>query len=94
MSTATPTATQAAPSLGPTVVAVSAAFLGVNTFFIGLRCYTRAKIAKQFTYNDVIMLIALVSFRGVSSILFNLADGSRRFTRVYLLYLLSALRMV
>jgi hypothetical protein len=49
------------PSLGPTVIAVSAAFLGVNTFFIGLRCYTRAKIAKHFNYNDVIMLIALVN---------------------------------
>lgn len=59
MSTTTAT-TALAPSQGPLTIIVAAAFLGLNAFFIGLRCYTSARIAKNFNFNDVFMIIALV----------------------------------
>jgi hypothetical protein len=61
MSTTTmATATQGTPSQGPITIAVSAVFLGINAFFIGLRCYSQARIAKKFDFNDVFMIGAVV----------------------------------
>ena len=45
---------------GPGVIAISATFMVLNSFFIAVRCYTKARISKTFTYNDVGMLTVLV----------------------------------
>lgn len=61
MSTTTPTPTTAvAASQGPTVIIVSAIFLGLNVFFISLRAVVKARIAKNFGINDVAMMVAVV----------------------------------
>jgi hypothetical protein len=56
-------ATQSLTTQGPVTIAVGAVFMGINVFFIALRCYTRAKIAKTFDYNDVFMIVAVVQMR-------------------------------
>lgn len=60
MSTTTPTTPTVAASQGPTVIIVSAVFLGLNVFFIGLRAVVKAGIAKNFGINDVAMMVAVV----------------------------------
>jgi hypothetical protein len=60
MSTTTSTTAVAAPSQGPTVIIVSAIFLGLNVFFIGLRSVVKATISKNFGLNDVAMMVAVV----------------------------------
>jgi hypothetical protein len=61
MSTTTPaTTTAVAASQGPTVIIVSAIFLGLNVFFISLRAVVKARIAKNFGINDVAMMVAVV----------------------------------
>ncbi|KAH8755152.1 hypothetical protein BGZ57DRAFT_38811 [Hyaloscypha finlandica] len=62
MSTTTPTPTTAvAPSQGPTVIIVSAIFLGLNVFFISLRAVVKARIAKNFGINDIAMMVAVLT---------------------------------
>ncbi|KAE9368272.1 hypothetical protein N431DRAFT_381593 [Stipitochalara longipes BDJ] len=61
MSTTTPTTTAVAASQGPTVIIVSAVFLGLNVFFIGLRAVVKATIAKNFGINDVAMMVAVLA---------------------------------
>jgi len=61
MSTTTPTTTAAvAASQGPTVIIVSAVFLGLNVFFIGLRAVVKARISRNFSINDIAMMVAVV----------------------------------
>jgi hypothetical protein len=61
MATTTPTTTTTvAASQGPTVIIVSAVFLGLNVFFISLRAVVKAKIAHTFGINDVAMMVAVV----------------------------------
>jgi hypothetical protein len=57
---AAPAVVVQAPSQGPSVVIVSSAFMGLNTFFILLRVYTRATVSKNFNFNDVFMMLAVV----------------------------------
>jgi len=45
---------------GPGVIALSAVFLLFNIIFIGLRVYTKARIAKTFGWNDVGMITVVV----------------------------------
>ncbi|PMD61178.1 uncharacterized protein K444DRAFT_527191 [Hyaloscypha bicolor E] len=62
MSTTTPaTTTAVAASQGPTVIIVSAIFLGLNVFFISLRAVVKARIAKNFGINDVAMMVAVLT---------------------------------
>ena len=53
---------------GPFVIALAGAFMGLNTFFIALRCYTKARISKNFNYNDVGMITVLVNQHVVASL--------------------------
>ena len=46
------------------IIALAAGFLGLNIIFIGLRCYTKAVISKNFQLNDVGMITVLVSTCG------------------------------
>lgn len=46
---------------GPGVIALAAVFLLVNIVFIGLRVYTKARIARTFGWNDVGMITVVVS---------------------------------
>jgi hypothetical protein len=46
---------------GPAIVEGVSAFLVINTFCIALRCYTRAAISKNFNYNDLFMMLSVVS---------------------------------
>lgn len=46
---------------GVGIVALAAVFMGLNTFFIGLRCYTKARISKTFGYNEVGMITVVVN---------------------------------
>ncbi|CZR64569.1 uncharacterized protein PAC_14467 [Phialocephala subalpina] len=57
-----------AASQGPTTIAVSSVLLGLNAFFIGLRCYSRG-IAKRFNFNDVFMIIAVFIYGGLLALL-------------------------
>ncbi|KUJ09215.1 uncharacterized protein LY89DRAFT_280048 [Mollisia scopiformis] len=69
--TTTTTTTTALPasSLGPITIAVGAVFLGINAFFIGLRCYVRARISKTFNFNDVFMIVATFIYAGLFALL-------------------------
>jgi hypothetical protein len=62
----TPTTPAVAASQGPTVIIVSAIFLGLNVFFIGLRAVVKARIAKTFSINDVAMMVAVVGACGIA----------------------------
>lgn len=69
MATQAVPATKSLTTQGPTTIAVGAVFMGINAFFIALRCYTRAKIAKQFDYNDVFMIAAVGIYAGLFALL-------------------------
>ncbi len=58
-------ATVPSTTQGTTLIIVSNVLLGLNVIFIGLRFYTKAKIAKNFNYNDVFMTIAVVRTLGL-----------------------------
>lgn len=81
-------------SRGPILIIVSNILLGLNVIFIGLRFYTKARIAKTFNYNDVFMMIAVVRSRGASACLLTVADDSRRLMPAWTLCSSSASRMV
>ena len=61
-STATTTKATASTtsSNAPVLIIGGAIFLGLNAFFIGLRCYTKARISKTFSFNEILMIIAVV----------------------------------
>ncbi|PMD37956.1 hypothetical protein L207DRAFT_491555 [Hyaloscypha variabilis F] len=69
MSTTTSTTAVAAPSQGPTVIIVSAIFLGLNVFFIGLRSVVKATISKNFGLNDVAMMVAVLTVSALFALL-------------------------
>jgi len=55
------TVSMAISGQGPIVIAVAAGWLLPNSFFIALRCSVRARISKNFNYNDVFMITALLT---------------------------------
>lgn len=54
---------------GLLIVAVACGLLGINTFFIGIRLYTRSKIAKALNYNDAFIVIALLAYGSLVALL-------------------------
>ncbi|TVY58672.1 hypothetical protein LSUE1_G009458, partial [Lachnellula suecica] len=57
------------PGQGPGVIALAAVFLALNLFFIGVRCYTKARISKNFNYNDVGMLVVVATYASLMALL-------------------------
>lgn len=51
------------------MVVVGCVFLGLNTFFIGTRLYTRARISKTLNYNDGFIVVALLAYTSLLALL-------------------------
>ena len=54
---------------GPLFIAVSCVFLGLNTLFIALRLYTRARISRALNYNDGFIVVALLAYASLVGLL-------------------------
>ncbi|KAL3419515.1 P-type ATPase [Phlyctema vagabunda] len=57
------------PSQGPAIITLSAIFMGFNAFFVGLRCYTKARISKTFGFNDVGMIVVVLTYASLMALL-------------------------
>ncbi|RDW78011.1 hypothetical protein BP5796_05863 [Coleophoma crateriformis] len=54
---------------GKFMIVLSAAFLVLNTFFIGLRVYTKTAISKNFSWNDVGMMTVVLTYGSLMALL-------------------------
>jgi hypothetical protein len=93
MNTTTPAVPVVAPSQGPAIIAVSSAFLLINVFSIGTRCYTKLRISKDFGYNDVGMITVLVRNHEYPRTPFVIADNPSLLMLLCWLFLSSVFRM-